>query len=63
MRPTGATTFCAWIAFTTSAGVRLRLVRRWLSNQMRIEYFCWLNSEACPTPLIREISSSTLMVT
>ncbi len=37
MRPTGACTFCAWMACTTSDGARLRLDSRWVSNQMRIE--------------------------
>jgi hypothetical protein len=37
MRPTGACTFCAWIAPTTSDGVRLRLISRSTSNQMRME--------------------------
>ena len=37
IRPTGASTFCAWIAAMTSAGVNCRLSRRWVSNQMRIE--------------------------
>jgi hypothetical protein len=37
MRPTGACTFCAWMALTTSDGDRLRLVSRWVSNQIRIE--------------------------
>ncbi len=37
IRPTGAWTFCDWIACTTSDGARLRLVSRWVSNQMRIE--------------------------
>jgi hypothetical protein len=37
MRPTGACTFCDWIACTTSDGARFRLVSRWVSNQMRIE--------------------------
>jgi hypothetical protein len=37
MRPTGAITFCAWIAAMTSDGVNCRLDSRWASNQMRIE--------------------------
>ena len=37
MRPTGACTFCAWIAAITSDGVNPRLSRRCVSNQMRIE--------------------------
>ena len=37
MRPTGACTFCAWIAAMMSDGDRFRLARRWVSNQMRIE--------------------------
>ena len=37
IRPTGAITFCAWIAAITSAGVNCRLSRRFVSNQIRIE--------------------------
>ena len=37
IRPTGATTFCASIAAMMSPGVRPRLTRRLVSNQMRIE--------------------------
>jgi len=37
MRPTGACTFCAWIAVMMSLGDRFRLTRRLMSNQMRIE--------------------------
>ena len=37
MRPTGACTFCAWTAAMMSDGVRSRLVRRLVSNQIRIE--------------------------
>ena len=37
IRPTGACTLCARMALTTSDGARLRLVRRCVSNQIRIE--------------------------
>ena len=37
MRPTGAMTFCAWIAAITSDGVNCKLSRRFVSNQIRIE--------------------------
>ena len=62
MRPIGATTFCAWIAVMMSCGARFRLVRRLVSNQIRMEYFSRLNRFAWPTPGVRLISSSTLMV-
>ena len=37
MRPTGACTFCCWIAAMMSDGARFRLISRFMSNQMRIE--------------------------
>ena len=37
MRPTGACTFCCWIAAMISDGARFRLVSRVMSNQTRIE--------------------------
>ena len=36
-RPTGACTFCCWIARMMSLGARLRLISRLVSNQIRIE--------------------------
>ncbi len=37
MRPTGACTFCCWIAWMMSDGTRLRAFSRSMSNQIRIE--------------------------
>ena len=37
MRPTGACTFCCWIASMMSDGARSRLISRFMSNQTRIE--------------------------
>ena len=62
MRPTGACTFCDSMALTISEGAMPRLFRRWTSNQIRMEYLSLPNSEACPTPGVRDSSSSTLMV-
>ena len=62
MRPTAATVFCEEIALIRSVGARLSWVRRLVSNQIRIEYCCWLNRCAWPTPAVRLTASLTLMV-
>ena len=61
-RPIAATVLCAPTALMMSDGARSRLFSRLMSNQIRIEYFCRDSSAAWPTPVMRLISSMTLIV-
>ena len=62
MRPTAATVFCAEMAPIRSLGDRPSWVRRFTSNHTRMEYCCFENSVTWPTPWVRLMASSTLMV-
>ena len=62
IRPIAATVLWAAIALVMSVGDRPRLLIRLMSNQTRMEYFCLLSRLAWPTPVIRLISSMTLIV-
>ncbi|MNV49032.1 hypothetical protein D3C71_1409700 [compost metagenome] len=60
--PAETCAFCAWMAFFTSSGVRLKLLSLLGSSQMRMAY-CEPNSMVSPTPSTRLMGSCTLAAT